>query len=111
MTHAAPNQAAAANVASWLVDATSATPSATLSTTVGNSLVFAVFDNWDSNDTPAPGSGQVVQSLVLNAADQDGYWLQVRSAPTLSPGPVTMNATLARSVHWDEIAWEVISAG
>lgn len=111
MTHAAPNQAAAANAASWLVDTTSTSPSATLSTTVGNSLVFAVFDNWDTNDTPAPGSGQVVRSLVLNAGDQDGYWLQVRSAPTLSPGPVTMNATLATSVHWHEIAWEVISAG
>jgi hypothetical protein len=107
--HAKSTQAAAASRIAWNVAGTSA-PSATLSTTAPNSLVFAVFDNWDSSTTPTVPAGQAITSIVQNTADRDAYWLQARTAPTPVTGPVTMNATAPSDIHWHEIAWEILAA-
>ncbi|MCU1466209.1 MAG: hypothetical protein JWM72_2137 [Actinomycetia bacterium] len=107
--HAQANQATAASRIGWNVAGTSA-PSVTVTTTAPNSLVVAVFDNWDSSTTPTVPAGQVVTSIVQNNADRDAYWLQARTAPTAAPGPVTMNATAPSDIHWHEIAWEILAA-
>jgi hypothetical protein len=107
--HAKANQATAASRIAWNVAGTSA-PSATVTTTAPNSLVFAVFDNWDSSTTPTVPAGQTITSIVQNSADRDAYWLQARTAPTAVPGAVTMNATGPSDIHWHEIAWEILAA-
>jgi hypothetical protein len=107
--HARANQATAASRAAWNVTGTSA-PSATVTTSVAKSLVFSVFDNWDSSTTPTVPAGQKVTSIVQNDADRDAYWLQARTAVTALPTAVTMNATAPSNIHWHEIAWEILAA-
>jgi hypothetical protein len=107
--NAGANQATAASRAAWNVTGTSA-PSATVTTTAAKSLVFSVFDNWDSSVAPAVPAGQTVTSIVQNDADRDAYWLQARTAPTPAPAAVTMNATAPSDIHWHEIAWEILAA-
>lgn len=107
--HARASQATAASQAAWNVTGTSA-PSATVTTTAAKSLVFAVFDNWDSSTTPSVPAGQTIASIVQNDADRDAYWLQARTAATAVPTAVTMNATAPSNIHWHEIAWEILAA-
>jgi hypothetical protein len=107
--HAKANQATAASRAAWNVTGTSA-PSATVTTTAAKSLVFSVFDNWDSSTVPTVPAGQTVTSIVQNDADRDTYWLQARTAPTAVSAAVTMNATAPSNIHWHEIAWEILAA-
>jgi hypothetical protein len=73
--------------------------------------VFGVFDDWDNSNTPQPGAGQSILSIVLNSTDRDGYWLQAEDAPVAVPGPVTMNATVVGNANaWHALAWEVLPA-
>ena len=107
--NAKADQSTAATQAAWNVATTSA-PTATLTTTAPNSLVFAVVDNWDSSVTPTIPTGQGLTSIVLNPTDQDSYWVQSRTAPTPTPSTVTMNDTAPSNIHWHEIAWEILAA-
>lgn len=107
--NADPDQATAASQAAWNVTAASA-PTATLTTTAPNSLVFAVVDNWDSSVTPTIPSGQALTSIVLNPSDRDSYWLQSRTSLTASPSVVMMNVTAPSNIRWHEIAWEILAA-
>jgi len=107
--NARTDQSAAASQAAWNIATTSA-PTATVTTTAANSLVLAVFDNWDTSATPTVPTDQSLTSIVLNPTDRDTYWLQAQTAPTVVPGPVTMNATSPSNIHWHEIAWEILAA-
>jgi hypothetical protein len=74
--------------------------------------VFAVLDNWNNAHTPVPGSGQSIQSIVLNTKDVDGYWVQAANSPTANAGTtVLMNATDPGQANtWRALAWEVLGA-
>lgn len=108
---AAADQSGAAWGAKWLIDGTDSHPQATVTTTAASSRVFAVFDDWNSGATPVPGAGQEIQSMILNATDVDGYWVQDAKAPTPSPGAVLMDATIPDRNEWHALAWEVRPAG
>ncbi|HWF34837.1 MAG TPA: fibronectin type III domain-containing protein, partial [Solirubrobacteraceae bacterium] len=89
-------------------------PTAMLATTAANSLVLAVANNWDSSVTPTTPPDQSTNlggqtAVVLNPTDQDTYWTQTKTAPTATPGSVTMNDT-APSVRYHMVAWEVLPA-
>jgi chitodextrinase len=104
---AASDQSGAASAAKWLIAGTDSHPQATVTTTVAGARVFAVFDDWNSGSTPVAGAGQEIQSMVLNATDVDGYWIQDARAATASPGPVLMDATIPDRNEWHALAWEV----
>jgi hypothetical protein len=113
LTGAAADQSSAAWSAGF--DTSSGSPpTATVTTTAPNSLVFAAANNWDSAVAPTTGPGQTTtingqSAVLLNSADQDTYWNQARTAPTATPGAVTMNDT-APSVRYHMVAWEVLAA-
>jgi hypothetical protein len=106
--NAAADQSTAAWSPAWLINGTSGTPSATVTTTATGSRVLGVFDSWNSSASPTPGTGQTVQSLVLNPTDVDGYWVQIRTSPVASPSSIVMGATLADTTEWHALAWEVL---
>lgn len=67
--------------------ATTATPSQTLVTQFGDSLVFSAINNWTNSTTPVAGTAQTLTingnlATNLNATDGDGYWVQVQTAVT-----------------------------
>jgi hypothetical protein len=111
------NAAADQSSAAWIANAdvtNGSPPSATVTTTASNSLVFAVANNWDSSQAPTVSADQTTSiagqtAVVLNPTDQDTYWVQVKTAPTSVASAVTMNDT-APSVRFHMIAWEVRSA-
>lgn len=112
MDHAAADQSSAAWAANTLLNAQNNSPYVNVTTTQSNSQVFAVFDNWNNSQTPVPGSGQSIQSIVLNTVDTDGYWLQKQNAATASAGTnVLMNATdPGQANEWRALAWEVLGS-
>ncbi len=111
MDHAAPDQSAAAWTPNWLVTSKNNAATATVTTTAPDSVVFGVFDNWDNSETPVPGPDQSIISIVLNDADRDGYWVQTKNTPVVTPGPVQVNAAISGiSDQWHAIAWEVLAA-
>jgi hypothetical protein len=110
---AAQDQTSAASAANY-DSGSGSVPTATVTTTAPNSLVFGVANNWDSSVTPTVPPGQTttingLSSVILNPTDQDTYWVQAMTAPTATPGPVTINDT-APSVRFHELAWEVTAA-
>jgi hypothetical protein len=111
MNNAAPDQSAAAWSANWLISSQNNSPYVNLVTTKANSQVFGVFNNWNNSQTPVPGTNQSIQSIVLNTADVDGYWVQKQNIPTASAGTnVLMNATDPGNANqWRAIAWEVLA--
>jgi hypothetical protein len=111
-TGAAPDQSSAAWGSGDNVT-TGSPPTATLTTTAPDSLVLAVANNWDSSVTPTTPSDQTTTlngqaSVVLNPTDLDTYWVQAKTGPTVTPGPVTINDT-APSVRYHMVAWEVLA--
>jgi hypothetical protein len=111
--HAASVQSSAAWSANDLLTSADNAPTATVTTTAAQSLVFAVFDNWNNSSTPTPGPNQSIQSLVLNTTDVDGYWVQVQSSSTpVAATMVQMSATdPGPATQWRALAWEVLAAG
>jgi fibronectin type 3 domain-containing protein len=112
MDNAAADQSGAAWAQNSLLTNENNAPYVNVTTTKPGSQVFALFDNWNNANTPAPGSGQSIQSIVLNTQDVDGYWLQRENAPTAVAGTtVLMNATdPGQSNSWRALAWEVLGA-
>lgn len=111
MDNAAADQSAAAWAQNSLLTNQNNAPYVNVTTTKPGSQVFALFDNWNNANTPAAGSGQSIQSIVLNTQDVDGYWLQRENAPTTNAGTtVLMNATdPGPSNSWRALAWEVLA--
>jgi Fibronectin type III domain/Viral BACON domain/PQQ-like domain len=112
LRNAAPDQSSAAWTPTWDVNSGSA-PNATVTTTVPNSLVFAVANNWDTSEAPTVPADQTttvngLAATVLNPIDLDTYWVQVKKAPTAVAGSVTMSDS-APSVRYHMIAWEVLA--
>ena len=112
MDNAAADQSTAAWAQNSLLNAENNAPFVNVTTTQSNSRVFAVFDNWNNAETPVPGSGQAIQSIVLNTKDVDGYWIQEETSPTPNPGTtVLVNATdPGQANSWRALAWEVLGA-
>lgn len=112
MNNAAPDQSAAAWTNNALLTSLGNTPSASVTTTRANSLVFGVFNNWNNAQTPVAGANQTITSIVLNPTDVDGYWIQKQNAPTAAAGTsVLMNATdPGQANEWRALAWEVLAA-
>ena len=111
MNNAAPDQSAAAWNANFLLTSKDNAPFVNLTTTRANSQVFAIFDNWDNSEVPIPGVNQSIQSIILNQADRDGYWLQKQNSATATAGTnVLMNATDPGIANeWHALAWEVLA--
>ncbi len=112
LRNAAGDQSTAAWMPTWDVNSGSA-PSATVTTTAPNSLVFAVANNWDTSESPTLPADQTTTlggqlAEVLNPIDRDTYWVQAEQAPTAVAGPVTMSDS-APSVRYHMIAWEVLA--
>ncbi len=111
MDNAAADQSSAAWHARALLTDTTNTPEARVATSRANSLVFGVFNNWDNAERPAPESNQTIDSIVLNTADVDGYWVQKQRAPTPGVGTsVLMRAhDPGKATQWRVLAWEVLA--
>jgi hypothetical protein len=112
MDHAAADQSSAAWAQNSSLTTEDNSPFVNVTTTKADSQVFALFDNWNNAQTPSPGSGQAIQSIVLNTDDVDGYWVQEENSPTASAGTtVLMNATDPGQANtWRALAWEVLGA-
>jgi fibronectin type 3 domain-containing protein len=112
MDNAAADQSGAAWAQNSLLTGQNNAPYVNVTTTKPNSQVFALLDNWNNASTPVPGSGQSIQSIVLNTQDVDGYWLQQEKSPTANAGTtVLMSATdPGQSNSWRTLAWEVLGA-
>jgi hypothetical protein len=110
MDNAAADQSSAAWSANTLLNSQNNAPFDNITTTKNNSQVFGVFDNWNNSETPVPGAGQSIQSIVLNTVDVDGYWIQKQNAPTPTAGTtVLMNATdPGQANQWRVLDWEVL---
>ena len=111
---AAPEQTSAAWGANWDSGSAGSPPSATVTTTAPNSLVFAVANNWDTSETPTFPAEQTTtlngqSAVVLNPIDLDTYWVQAERAPTAAAGTTVTMRDSAPSVRFHMIAWEVLA--
>ena len=82
-------------------------PTGTITTTQPNSWVFAAGDDWSRSVTRTPGSGQTVQHQATDSVG-DTYWVQSTSAPTASPGPVTINDTAPGNDPFNLVLVEIL---
>jgi hypothetical protein len=67
--------------------------------------------SWKNSKAPVPGTGKSIQSIVLNTADINGYWIQKQNSVTVQAGTsVLMNATDPDNANqWRAIAWEILA--
>lgn len=76
-------------------------PTATLTTTVPDSQVFAVGNDWTASIPRTVGPNQSLISQSTDAAG-DTYWVQDQNAPTPTAGTaVTINDTAPTSDRWN----------
>src|SRR5215469_4508186 len=86
-------------------------PAVTLTTTVGNSWVWGVGNDWSRATARTPGSNQTVADQYL-APVGDTYWVQRQNATTANAGTaVTINDTAPTNDMWDLAAVEVVPQG
>jgi fibronectin type 3 domain-containing protein len=89
------------NGATASAGAASGAPTLSLTTTRGNSWVFAVGNDWDKAIARTVGANQTVVDQDL-APVGDTYWLQRQNATTPNSGTsVTMNDTAPTSDQWN----------
>jgi beta-lactam-binding protein with PASTA domain len=83
-------------------------PSASITTTRANSLVFAVGTDWDNPRTITAGPGQTLINQSSTAAITDTYWSQRVNVPTPLAGvPTPVNATGTGTDRWNFAAVEI----
>src|SRR4051812_45442452 len=83
-------------------------PSASITTTRANSLVFAVGTDWDNPRTITVGPGQTLINQSSTAAITDTYWSQRVNVPTTLAGvPTPVNATGTGTDRWNFAAVEI----
>ncbi len=83
-------------------------PSATLTTTQGNSWVWAVGTDWLSATARKVGSGQTLVQQDLAASDET-YWVQDQTVPTAAAGTsVKMNDTAPSTNPYNLVAVEIV---
>ena len=86
-------------------------PTVSLTTTVGNSWVWGVGNDWSRATARTPGSNQTVVDQYL-APVGDTYWTQRQNATTANAGTaVTINDTAPTNDTWDLAAIEVVPQG
>lgn len=83
-------------------------PSATLTTTANNSLVFAVSSDWAAAGAGTVGSGQTMVDDMLPSGFSGHVW-RTTSVVATSGTPTVMNLTAPPGQTWDELAYEVIA--
>lgn len=89
------------NGATASAGAASGAPTASLTTTRANSLIFAVGDDWDSAIARTAGANQTLVDQDL-APVGDTYWVQRQNTATPNSGTsVTMNDTAPTSDQWN----------
>jgi len=86
-------------------------PAVSLTTTVGDSWVWGVGNDWSTATARTPGFNQTVVDQYL-APVGDTYWVQRQNAATANAGTaVTINDTAPTSDRWDLAAIEVVPQG
>ena len=84
-------------------------PSASLTTTATNSLVYAVGVDWDAARTPLTQSAGATSDAEFRPAVGDTYWVQRTTAPVASPIGVTLGVTYggAAADRWNMAIIEI----
>jgi len=83
-------------------------PTGTITTTQGNSWVWAVGFDWLKATKRTVGSGQTLFSQNLDAANNT-YWVQSTTSPTLAAGTsVTINDTTPTTDPYDLVLVEIL---
>jgi hypothetical protein len=87
----------------------SGAPSGTITTTQGNSWVWAVGFDWLHATPRKVGSGQTLFSQNLDSSAQNTYWTQSTTSPTPVAGtPVTINDTAPTTDPYDLVLVEIL---
>lgn len=98
---------------------TAATPSQTLTTSVNNSWVFGVIQNWSNSTGATAGSSQTNtingnSAIVTNVSDADAFWVQAATATTATSGTVvTLNDTAPTTIkhHFSMVEVVPVNSG
>jgi len=89
----------------------SGAPTASLTTTKANSLVFGVGNDFDNAIARTPASGQVLVQQWLDGSTGDTYWVQRISAPVAASGTLaTIKDTARTSDSWNLSTVEILSS-
>lgn len=89
----------------------SGAPTASLTTTKANSLVFGVGNDFDNAIARTPASGQVLVQQWLDGSTGDTYWVQRISAPVAASGTLaTIKDTAPTSDSWNLSTVEILSS-
>jgi hypothetical protein len=94
--------------ASAIANARTGAPSVSLTTTVANSRVYAVGNDWDRAVARTLGPNQVMINQVVDTVVGDTFWVQARSTAVASAGTlVTINDTAPVTDRWNLAAVEI----
>lgn len=85
-------------------------PTATLTATAANSLVWAAGHDWSHETNPMAGAGQAFVHKFLDPRVHDSFWVQQRTAATTGATPVTVNDTGLTRDRWQLVAVEIPAA-
>ena len=85
------------------------TPSATLTTTGCNSLVWAAGHDWSRNIRPVAVTGQSLVWTMLDPRVNDSFWTQKVDTPIGTPGSVTVADSNPTSGRWTMAAVEILA--
>ena len=92
---------AASHVAATATAAgTTGTPTATLTPTRCNSLVWAAGHDWSNATRPVAGPGQSLVNTFIDTRVNDSYWTQKLDTPTTDTQPITINVTGPLHDRW-----------
>ena len=93
--------------ANGIFKSSSGAPTGNVTTTQGNSWVWAVGHDWTAAKTHTPGAGQTIKSQNLGTSDT--YWVQSTTAPTPIAGTkVTINDTAPTTDAYDLVVVEIL---
>jgi hypothetical protein len=92
-----------------IFESASGAPTGTITTTQGNSWVWAVGFDWAKAANRTVGSGQTLFSQTLYNSAQDTYWVQSTTNPTPAAGTgVTINDTAPTTDPYDLVLVEIL---
>jgi len=107
-TGAANSLAGAATAIASKAAGVAGDPTASITTTRANSLVFGVGTDWDNPRTITVGAGQTLVNQSSITAITDTYWTERLSAPVPLAGvPTTLSATGTGTDRWNFAVVEV----
>ena len=79
---------------------TSGSPSATVTPTGCNSLIWAAGHDWSRAAVPVPVAGQTLVHSFIDGRVQDAYWTQKVNNPTVGTAPITVKDTGPTTDRW-----------